>query len=203
MLKKISVLIVIIFLTGCATQRLYKPLPKNEKEVHFSVGGPMIKLNDIPLFMPLVYLGYRYGINDNLSLGIDLPVTLILFQNISIDSNLIYFLTPKFAIQPEILFVWDIKEEVARIFPLLSSWYSIQLSQTIYLTPGISSMYQFREPYIFVSPFISVIKKIGKWDLMCEFSYLAPHIKNDYTTEYISPGYGCVGIYLGVGRRFK
>ncbi len=203
MFKKSLLIISLLLITGCATHRLSQPLKPGGHEVHFSMGGPMIDMDGMVIPMPLTYVGYRYGLNDQLTLGLDLPITLLAMNDFSFDVQATYFVQPEIAIQSELMLVWDIEHGVYQFYPLLSSWYSFKLGETFQLMPGLSTMFQVEAPSLIVSPFVTAVKQFGAWDVSLELSYLAPHIKQDYTANFISPGYGAVGIYLGIGRRFK
>lgn len=202
MSKYVSLIFIVLLLSGCATHRLSKPLLPGEHEVHFSAGGPMIDMDGLVTPLPLTYLGYRYGLTDKITVGVDLPVTLMSLKNIALDTQVTYFPAPKIATQAELLLVWDVEHSVYHLYPLLSSWYAFDLGKDFYLMPGLSAMIQLQDPYLLASPFVALEKQFGKWSLSLELSYLTPYLKQTYTIDFISPGYGGIGLYLGIGRRF-
>jgi hypothetical protein len=189
--------------SGCATAVLTRPLEKGAREVHASLGGPLIVLGGVPVPIPMAQAGFRYGVTDSVAVGVDLPLTLVLLKNVALDPHVTWFPTTSLGLQAESVLVLDPATHQFRAYPILSSWYRIPLSSRIALLPGIGAMRQKRSPHLLVSPSLASAFALGRWELLVETMYLAPNLENTYSTvTYVSPGHGGVGLFFGLGRRF-
>lgn len=201
-MKKILIIIALLFLTHCSTQKLYTPLDKNQIDAHFNLGGPLFVLSGIPLFMPFAYLGLDYGINNKLSLAADLPLTLYFFKNAALDISGTYFFTKKIALKAELLGVWDITQSKAKLWPMLSGWSVLHISQNWLIMPGFNLIFQETTPAIIASPTITFVKTFKQWNINFAIDYLMPYAKKtDYNLDYISPGLGGFALNFGFGKR--
>jgi hypothetical protein len=190
--------------SGCATAVLTRPLDKGAHEVHASLGGPLILLGGVPVPVPIAQVGYRYGLTDSVAIGADVPVTLVVLKNVALDPHVTWFPARSLGVQAESVLVLDPGAHVFRAYPILSGWYRVPVSPSFALLPGISAMRQRRSPHLLVSPSLSGAFAAGRWELLVEAMYLAPNVENTYSTvTYVSPGHGGVGLFFGLGRRFR
>ena len=190
--------------SACATSVLTRPLEKGAHEVHASLGGPLVKLGGLAVPVPMVQAGYRYGLTDSVAVGVDLPVTVMLLKNIALDPHVTWFPARSLGIQAEGVLVFNPATRVFRAYPVLSSWYTIQVTPNISLLPGVVAMGQGRSPHVLASPSLAGAFALGKWDLLVDTMYLLPYLRNTYgAVTYVSPGHGAVGLYFGLGRRFR
>ncbi len=172
--------------------------------MHASLGGPMVRLGGLAVPVPMVQAGFRYGLTDSVAIGVDLPITVMLLRNAAIDPHVTWFPTRSLGLQAEGVLVFNPAEKVFRAYPVLSSWYVLRLSPAISLLPGVVAMGQGRSPHVLASPSLAGAFAVGRWELLVETMYLLPYMRNTYSAvTYVSPGRGAVGLYVGLGRRFK
>lgn len=61
-MKRLLFAITILIFTACAPSRHVVPLGRKEKAISYSIGGPALRRNNLPLPIPLSSISYGYGI---------------------------------------------------------------------------------------------------------------------------------------------
>jgi hypothetical protein len=200
----VGLLLSAILGQGCATAVLTRPLEKGGHEVHASVGGPMIVQSGVPTPMPILQVGYRYGLTERVAIGGDVGVTVSILRNVALDPHVTWFPTKRLGVQAETVLVTDIGTGAFRAYPILSTWYVVPVTARVSLLPGLSVMGQAKQPRLLPAPSLGAAFDIGKWDLVFQAMYMAPNVRDRYpAVDYVSPGRGALGLYLGLGRRFQ
>lgn len=72
-MKKIAILLTLLFLLiieSCATSSGKRIIHKNEVEAELSIGGAFFYYTSLPLPLPNLGLGIRYGVHEKINLGI-------------------------------------------------------------------------------------------------------------------------------------
>ena len=81
---------LLFVMQGCTTTRQIKPLEKGESVIHLSLGGPLTKTSSAVFPLPLIGLGYSYGLLRELDFQTDLHITEFLFRLIHFNVGVNY-----------------------------------------------------------------------------------------------------------------
>lgn len=77
----LTLLLVSVGLGGCAASHAIAPLEKGQSGITSSIGGPFVQYGSAPIPLPIVSVGYRYGIDGHTDVHTSLYVTqLALFK---------------------------------------------------------------------------------------------------------------------------
>ncbi len=128
MLKRAFCLSIIsIIIAGCSTQRIIKPLKKNQQQFAFSGGGPLFQFAGTVIPMPLSSVSYAKGLTDSITLYTGLQLTNLVYKNLHLDIGGTYGLlkpkgwTPGITLNAGINVLSDFREYNIKVFPQLDA----------------------------------------------------------------------------------
>ncbi len=212
-------LLVILVISSCAPTRVIKPLPKGEKTVGATFGGPLINFAGAIIPIPYTSAWGAYGIDSSTTAWAGLHTTSLAFADFQLDfgftknvytSKSSYI--PNISLTPALNFMHSFRDAEGRLYPELdinfywdkpkhlyyltfSNWFILSSEKahgekiTQHWVPTINTGIMFKRP---------------KTTYQLELRYLAPFNKNYSVVEYFSPmGTGALGIYFGVNFKLK
>ena len=217
---KFFLLLLVIFVTGCAPTRFVKPLDKEQKVINASFGGPLIGFAGMTIPVPLTSLTGGYGLKEDLTIFGSLHTTALLFGVIQTEFGVVKsFLTPdKFkpglTVTPVINLAIDKWKGNFKLWPQLdinAYWNYKDKDNYFYL--GSSNWFELagkkaheeKQTTLWIGNFHAGHTFVrGKMDYNLEFKYLAPFFSNqDVVVDYKSFGNnGAIGVYMSVTKKF-
>ncbi|MCI5056479.1 MAG: hypothetical protein MRY83_10250 [Flavobacteriales bacterium] len=207
-------LFVTLIFSSCSVTKIVEPLPKGEKQLGFTAGGPISSgTGNLPL--PLTGVYYANGITSNTTVTGGVQVTSALFENLHLDGGLTMGITennwfrPGFSMSLEANGIYGFREDFFRVYPIITpNLYWNYNRQKTYI--GVSNWLDFWNNSSsgsnaeFWIPTINLGNQFGvkdKWSINVEGKFLAPNI-DPQGINGIEPvqiqDRGGVGIYLGV-----
>lgn len=212
--------ILLLPLLGCVGQRQIYPLPRGERAIGFQAGGPLIRLDQTTLPMPLSAIYAAGGLGKGLLVDGGIHTTALLYQSLFIDPGVQKTWNFPNGIRPGLNTAFrlntltDLQARDWRFYPLvdvnlwwrsakdrhigfigMNHWFDPHASQ---IREGIA--YRLWRPGLYSG----YQHRRNDWDFSLEAQWLAPGIDNRFTdVEYSSIGdQGAMGIYLTVQYRF-
>ncbi|MCB9311835.1 MAG: hypothetical protein H6568_03640 [Lewinellaceae bacterium] len=213
-------LLLLLPFLGCVGQRQIYPLPKGEHAVGVQAGGPLIRLNQTTLPIPLSAVYGAVGLGKGLLVDGGIHTTALLYQTIFIDPgvqktwNFPNGLRPGLNTGLRLNTLTDLGARDWRFYPLvdvnlwwrsakdhhigfvgLNHWFDPHVRQ---IKEGIT--YRLWRPALYTG----YQHRREDWDFSLEAQWLAPGTDNRFTeVDYRSIGdQGALGIYLTIQYRF-
>ncbi|MFP4417337.1 MAG: hypothetical protein ACOC41_01745 [Chitinivibrionales bacterium] len=216
-LTSFSLAVALLF-ANCSTVRHVRPLKTGQQQVTLSLGGPITEVGKSYLPLPLLGVGYTYGLRENLSLEGGLGVTSLLFGIMQLDAGCSFFpfkangWVPGVFISPRFFLITDFEKESLRLFPDLDfggyweykrhyfylgleSWFEIHSDRS----DGVEQKHHW-----LAVPFLGYGIEKNRWSFQLEARVYTPNLENTgRATKNIGIGdNGILGVFLGVNRQF-
>lgn len=225
MLLKLNVKYILYILAvtmyACNSSRIIKPLDKGETQIGANVGGPLISMDGIPLFIPLSSIYVAHGYREKTTAFASVQTTALLFGVLQTDLGFTHQLfaqknkwLPGVSISPIANMMVDHWEGNFRFYPQLDLnvyWNYHNKPHYFYLTNNnwielnATRSHNEKQPSNLLSTFgIGHQWRNAKYDVQLEVKHIAPTQSNqNIVVDYISTGQrGAYGIYLGLSRKF-
>jgi hypothetical protein len=216
----ILITLILVFVFGCAPTHFVKPLDKKQSAVNVSLGGPLIKYNELTIPIPFVTTTYGYGIDSSLTGFASANVTSALYGNLQMDIGATKLLTRQVGIFPAIsisplLNVIYRNKETKKLYPQLdinSYWECGRNKNLVYV--GIDNWFELskkkayemkQKNHWFFSPMIGYTLVRNRYCINIEAKVIAPNKSNEkLVVEYQTPfnNSGAFGVYVGYTRKF-
>ena len=214
MSKELLAVFLLFFCISCSSVRHVLPLQKGESAVDLSVGGPITKVGNVYIPLPLLSAGYRYGITENLGLESGLGITSMLYRNFHLDAGITWhpFLAqgarPGLFLSPRLFFLAN--SENFRLYPDLDLGTYWKLRNNLIYT-GVENWFEYhatrsdgnsQDHHWLIIPFLGYGYSFNKWQFQLEGRVYTPNLKNTgRATENIGFGdYGILGVFIGFSR---
>lgn len=216
----ILILLGLALLNACAPTRIVKPLEKGQKDVSFSLGGPLIGFAGTTIPIPYTSVCYANGVKDNLTAFGSLHLTSLAYGVFQTDLGVVTELkkqdgfVPGISIVPAANLMFDKWEKKFSFYPALDyNFYWNYKQKENYFYIGGTNWFELRgtrahgevQENRFIPSFqVGHTFKRPKMTYTIEMKYINPFVgNNDIIVDYRSFGdKGAVGIYFGISKRF-
>ncbi len=225
LLSPITAACVVAVLVGCSTVRQIKPLDPGASSVNLSVGGPFTELFGVFIPLPLLSLGYNYGLTHTLDAEAGLGITQALYGIGELNLGVNYRpLMPKgwapgLIVSPSLFLAEDISpltEFTAknfRCYPYLGltawwnrdGWWRPYISFESWFDLGSTRADSLpQQDHWLIAPAGGIDMESGKWHYQIKIELYTPNLRNwGRAAHFFGPGdKGVFGLFLGVGREF-
>jgi hypothetical protein len=202
------VILILCFLCSCSTFYGSRIIEKGDIALDFSAGGPFVNIG-VPVPLPNTTIGARYGIQDNLDIGMHLYPTCAYFGLFGIDIGNNYRILEEDSIfittSENLYYFTNFKKDRLFVDWTLISGKSLYFDKfVVYLVSNIFILnYPFKTGW---SCGIGTnIELLENFYLLIETRWLLPYEDNSYTgIKWIGPfNRGVLSINLGVNYVFK
>jgi hypothetical protein len=206
-----------IFMLSCSSFRQVRPLEKGESRVSISAGGPFTKVGNIYIPMPLVSLGYNYGITEKLDAEAGTNFLAMMYGIAHFDAGVNWRplkpnrYVPGLIVSPKIFLMTDFRPGDSRIYPDvgLTGWWEIRKYRLVYL--GLENFFELsgtredgnkQQNNWLIAPYTGISLGNKKWQFQFEAKLYTPNLQNNlHTAKNIGVGdHGIFGVFLGVSR---
>jgi hypothetical protein len=210
---------VVIICFSCSSIRQIRPLEKGESALSASVGGPITKVGSIYIPLPLLNIGYNYGLIDrklDLEAGFDVTSSIYSLMHLDIGTNYRPWLSkkwrPGFIVTPKFFFVTDF--EAFKFYPDLGLTLFWQLRDYWHIYSGLDNFFELsrirhdgnkQEHHWLIAPFLGIDMGNRHWGFQIETRAYIPNLLNGQRSiKNIGFGdYGIIGLFLGVHYTFE
>ncbi|MBD3322841.1 MAG: hypothetical protein GF350_17210 [Chitinivibrionales bacterium] len=206
-------------LFSCAPVRQIRPLHKGESSVHAGLGGPITRVGEFYVPLPLLSLNYNYGLLEKADIEAGFHATQALFGIMHINAGTNWrpwtpdHFLPGLIVSPAVHFMTDFRPGSARVYPVLDLNACWKLLNRHYAYCGIENWFELtakrgdgldQEHHWLIAPHIGVSLGVKKWDVIIEGVLYTPNLHNTGRgAENIGAGeYGIFGVFFGAGYRF-
>lgn len=209
-----------ILLNACAPTRLVKPLEKGQKDVSFSLGGPLIGYAGTTIPIPLSSVCGAYGIKENLTAFASFHTTALAYGTFQTDMGIVKQISkqnkyiPAISITPVVNLMFDKWENNFSFYPEFDwnlYWNYNQKKNFFYV--GNSNWFEARlkraheetqEKHLFPSIYLGHTFVRNKMTYTIESKFINPNVSNEnMPVDYKSLGKkGAIGIYFTISKRF-
>jgi len=222
MSRYLIILSVILSLLAisCSTIRQIRPLDPGQSAVNVSVGGPITKVGSIFIPLPILSLGYNYGLPYNLDIEAGFGVTQAVYKVTHVDAGINWRplmpsgWIPGAIVTPKVQLMTNFNPASLRLYPelALTGWWQPSKHFLPYL--GIENWFIFAserpdgnpQPHHWLfSPYVGITACNGPWQFQLEARSYAPNLNHVEagSPENIGIGdYAVLGVILGVGYQF-
>ncbi len=224
--KSTSILALCLMLSfGCSAIRRITPLEVGESSVGVSCGGPFTQLFGMYVPLPLLSLGYNYGMSKTIDIEAGLGVTQALFGIGELNAGVNYrptvpagwipgliispavyltedidpiseFTMKNFRCYPDIsITAWWNREKWWRPYIALENWFDLCSTRD----DGLA-----QQEHWLIAPAVGIDMECGKWHYQIQGELYTPNLWNrGRGAHYLGPGnYGVFGLFLGASRDF-
>lgn len=218
-MKTSNLIFYICFFAACNPARVVKPLQKGEIQAGAAIGGPLIKMGNMPVFMPLTSVQGAYGVTDKTTCFASVHTTSLLFGVLQTDAGITTNIFSKnnqsgittsvianamidhwqtlfsFLPQLDINAYKHYRQKPHYVYASLQNWFEPRRikahgePQTVFWLPTVAFGHQWVQQ---------------KYRFQIEAKYIGLNQSNqNLVVKYITPGsYGALGIYFGVQKKF-
>jgi hypothetical protein len=212
-------IIVVISIFSCSSVRHVKPLEQGSSAASLSVGGPITKVGNIYIPLPLISAGYNYGLIEKLDLETGINVTGLLFGDLHLNAGVNYHpwlaekLRPGLYLSPEFFFITNLRDGSPRIFPAVDAGLYWDIRRH-YLYCGVESWFEVstirndgnpQNDHWLPIPYVGWGIESKRWQFQVEGKIYTPNQKNTgRPTKNIGIGeHGVLGVFIGASRSFR
>jgi hypothetical protein len=220
--KGVTYLLVFAFIlaiVSCSPVRSVRPLEKGQSAVSLSLGGPITQVGKIYLPLPMLCLGYNYGLFETMDIegGINFTDMLFGIANIEAGANWRPLFPekfrPGFIVSPRLLAMTDFKPGESRVYPDIGLTAFWKIRKQIYWYVGSDTWIELdstrddgntQKRHLLVAPYIGTDFGNDRWRFQAEFKLYTPNLSNKgRPAKNIGAGdKGIFGVFLGVSRYF-
>lgn len=215
----ITILITLLSIS-CSSVRQIRPLEKNQSSLTMSVGGPITQVGKIYIPLPLLSLGYNYGLLDkklDMEVGWGITQAMCGIMDIDLGVNWRPFLNDRFRpglmVSPKSFIMTNFKPKSFRFYPDLSLTAFWEIKRFWYVYTGLENFFELsrtradgnKQPnHWLIAPFCGIDIGNERWQFQIEIRLYTPNLSNQgKPTKNIGIGdYGVWGGFLGVNRTF-
>lgn len=217
--RLLPLLVVSAVLGGCAASHAIAPLEKGQSGITSSLGGPFVQYGSAPIPLPIVSLGYRYGIDGHTDVHGSLYVTqLALFKvggfDVGVARELITADGPRPRIMMDLNTHWFFGDRAKtgpdggfRFFPdlsLMATWDLGRAKHHLYV--GVDNFFEVAPSFrYYPTPILGTELKASKGlGIQLELGWLAPWKDTlPVNPVWYGPGnLGAVSVKLGFNGYF-
>ena len=215
----IFALCIAILAISCSSVRRIRPLDVGQSAVNVSIGGPVLKVAGVYTPIPLLSLGYNYGLLRNLDLEGGLGVTQAVYKILALDLGanwrplIAHGWIPGIIATPKIHILTNFTPASLRVYPdiLATLWW--QHKNWLYPYLGIENWIEYHTErtdgnpqthHWLITPYLGASFANGAWQYQIEGRVYEPNLRND-TGAPARMGfgpYGVLGLFLGIGYEF-
>lgn len=204
---------------SCSSIRQVQPLDVGQSAVHATLGGPIADVGRIYIPLPLLSLGYNYGLVKSVDVEAGVGITHALFGIMAIDLGANWRpivsngLIPGVIVSPQAHIMTDFKPSSLRVYPALNltGWWNHR--DWLYPYLGIENWVEYHTQrtdgnpqthHWLIAPYLGVTLTHGAWEYQVEGLVYEPNLRNDNgAPARIGFGaYGSLGVFLGAGYEF-
>jgi hypothetical protein len=204
---------------ACSPVRQIRPLDKGESRVSLSAGGPITQVGKIYIPLPLISLGYNYGLMENLDVEAGIHVTDMLYGVLKVDAGVNWrplvppLYSPGIIISPRLFGMTDFSPGSSRLYPELGLTGYWDFKKYRYAYIGIDNWIEYHTTRVdgnpqtnhwLIAPYAGVSLGNRLWQGQLEVMVYTPNLSNQgRPVKNIGFGkYGIIGVFLGVSRSF-
>ena len=202
---------------SCSSFRQVRPLEKGESRISLSVGGPFTKAGNLYIPIPLVSLGYNFGLAEKLDVEVGTNFLALLYGIAHVDAGVNWRpLRPKhhvpgLIISPRMFLMTDFGPWNTRLYPDLGCTAYWEIRQYRYVYCGLENFFEpdtkradgnIQQNNWLIAPYAGISLGNKVWQFQFEAKLYTPNLPNDlHTAKNIGIGdYGIIGVFLGVSR---
>jgi hypothetical protein len=211
-------------LFSCSAVRQIQPLEKGESAINVTLGGPVTEyIGDASAPLPLLGIGYNYGLLNKLDIEAGIGVTQLLYRVLQLDAGVNFRpwtalrWRPQLILSPRFQFTlgpMDFSTDLsARLYPALLLTVSWNAGPTLHPYIGIENWWDLQserddgaaqENHWLIAPYAGLSFCHKRWQFGAEFRVYTPNLPNTgRAPDNTGFGdYGIIGAFIGVGRTF-
>ena len=210
---------ILYFIFSCSPVRSIRPLEKGQSAVNLSLGGPITQVGKTYLPLPLICMGYNYGLLQTMDIEAGLNFTDLLFgiANIQIGANWRPILPetyrPGFIVSPRFFAMTDFTPGASRFYPDIGLTALWKIRKQYYCYVGWDNWIELnsvrddglkQQHHWLVAPYVGTDLGNDCWSFQVEIKLYTPNLSNQgRPTKNIGAGEkGIFGVLLGVSRYF-
>lgn len=208
----------IILFSSCTAIRKVKAPVKGESTVCVSLGGPITEVSKKYIPLPLLGIGYNYGLSEKIALEGGLNITNALFGVVNADAGVNWYplkpqnIKPGFLLMSKLFVLSKLKMKDNRIYPAITPVFYWEIDKHIIYT-GVENWFEFhsirndgnpQKHHWLKIPMIGYELVWKSWQFQVEGRVYLPDVKNTYgPTHNLGFGeYGILGIFIGTAYSF-
>ncbi|MFN4083359.1 MAG: hypothetical protein ACK4K9_06970 [Bacteroidia bacterium] len=214
----LTILALVLF--ACNGVRVVKPLDKGQKQIGASFGGPMIKMGNAPVVMPLTSVHGAYGITKKTTGFASVHTTSLLFGVVHTDMGFTTLVSENNKYKPGITVSgianamidhWEWRFSLLPQFDANCFWHYKQKPNLVYISlqnwfEPRSKRVHGEQQHVRWLPSIGIghqwVKQKYNYQLECKMIGFNQNNQN-LVVKYISPASnGALGLYFGIQRKF-
>jgi hypothetical protein len=214
-----SVLFAGLLVAACSPVRQIRPLDKGESRVAVSAGGPITQVGKIYMPLPLLSVGYNYGLVERVDAEIGVHVTDMLYGIMKVDAGVNWrplvppLYSPGLIVSPKLFTMTDFSPGGWRLYPALGLTAYWDMKKYRYLYLGLDNWIEYhltredgnpQNNHWLIAPYIGTSLGNKVWQFQIEARVYTPNLSNlGRPIKNIGMGkYGVIGVFLGVSRSF-
>ncbi|MFN4973520.1 MAG: hypothetical protein ACK5GX_10855 [Bacteroidota bacterium] len=213
-------MLILILATACNTTRVVKPIEQGSLQVGANLGGPLITMGSLPLFMPLSSVHAAYGLKEKTTVFASLHTTALLFGVFQTDIGITQQLLkqkgmiPGVSVSPIANMMIDHWKGIFSFYPQLdvNAYWNYKGKPHFFYT-GLNNWIELRSKKAHEQPqnltFMPAWHFGHQWsgtkyNVQLEMKYIGFTQSNkDIVVDYISPSdKGALGLFLSINRKF-
>ncbi len=208
-----------IFMLSCSSLRQVRPLEKGESRLSLSAGGPFTKVGNLYIPMPLISLGYNYGVTEKLDAEVGTNIFAMMYGIAHIDAGVNWRpfkprnYVPGLILSPKIFGMTDFKPGDSRIYPDLGFTAYCEITQDRLMDLGLENFFELstkredgnkQQNNWLIAPYTGISLGNKIWQFQFEAKLYTPNLPNNlHTAKNLGIGdHGIFGVFLGVSRSF-
>jgi hypothetical protein len=214
-----AVLFACLCLFSCSAVRQIRPLTKGESSVALSVGGPITQAGKIYIPLPLISVGYNYGLLEKLDLEAGFHVLSAVYGITQFDlgANLRPWAAagfrPGLIVSPKVFVMTDWTPASLRLYPDIGLTAYWEMAKYRYWYLGIDNWIEYHQTrddgnpqkeHWLIAPYAGISLGNSLWQFQLEAKWYTPNlVNNTRAVKNIGIGqYGVIGVFLGISRSF-
>lgn len=205
---------------SCNTTRVVKPIEKGTLQVGANLGGPLITMGSLPIFMPLSSVHAAYGLKEKTTAFASLHTTALLFGVYQTDLGITQQvlqqkgMIPGISVSPIANMMIDQWKGIFSLYPQLdiNAYWNYKNKPHFFYT-GLNNWIELRRTRAHNQPQDLVVMPAwhlghqwsgNKYNIQLEMKYIGFTQSNkDIVVDYISPGNnGTLGLFFSINRKF-
>jgi hypothetical protein len=208
-----------LLLFSCSTVRQIRPLAKGESSAALSVGGPLTQVGKIYIPLPLISVGYNYGLFEKLDIEAGFHVLSAVYGITQLDLGANWRpwaaagYSPGLIVSPRLFVMTNFKPGSLRLYPDIGLTAYWQIAKYRYWYLGLDNWIEYHQvrddgneqkEHWLVAPYAGISLGSRLWQVQAEVKWYTPNlVNNTRAVKNIGIGrYGIIGVFLGVSRSF-
>jgi hypothetical protein len=218
----VTVLLVFTFvlaILSCSPVRCVRSLEKGQSAVSLSLGGPITQVGKIYLPLPMLCMGYNYGLFETADIQGGINFTDLVFGIANVEAGANWRplfpenFRPGFIVSPRLMAMTDFKPGASRLYPEIGLTALWKIRQQIYCYVGWDNWIELNDSrddgakqhhHVLVAPYIGTDFGNDCWRFQAEVKLYTPNLGNKgRPAKNIGVGdKGIFGVFLGASRYF-